>query len=108
MKGKPREQTDPSGDVFKDLHEAWISPDVDCQPLEETSVSITNGKVYSTTIKTATSATKDAPLDSPFEIPVGSVEVPPSIFWPAVSQSFNHRQQDAYSRQKAQRLSNGR
>ena len=71
--------------------ESWLAPDLNCEPLLETIQWLTDGKVYSTTTKTATSASQTPASDDLFAIPVGYTEVPPSIFSPAAGHGFSQK-----------------
>jgi len=101
---KSDDQTDPSnGEVVTTTVEAWLAPDLDCNPLEEISTWKHNGVLIETTRKIATSAIQEGPLASAFEVPAGSVEVPPSAFYQSLGEGYNQRQEDSYNRQKTLR-----
>lgn len=90
-------------ETLAEKRESWLAPDLNCEPLLETTQWLTNGKVYSTTTKTATSASQTPASDDLFAIPVGYTEVPPSTFWPAAGHGFSQKNVDAYNRDKALR-----
>ena len=86
--GKPQIQTTEDGDTLTNTEDRWVSPDLGCQALEETSTFAVNG-AKNTTTKIATSATREPPPDSMFEIPTGYPEVPPSLFLGAMGRGFS-------------------
>jgi hypothetical protein len=92
-----------NGDRVTVTTDAWLAPDLDCKALEEVVTWKHNDVLIQTTVKKATKATLEGPPESAFEVRAGSLEVPPSVFYPVLGQGFDQRQEDAYKKQKEQR-----
>lgn len=93
----------PAGNVLRHAEEAWVAPELNCQPLEKTETWTLDGQFDGVTRMTAFSAIAAEPNPSLFDLPEHPNEVPPSVFSPALGRNFTQRQEDGYLRDKAQR-----
>lgn len=95
-------QKSPAGnDDLIQKQESWLAPDLNCLHLLQTTTWTYNGRADGETTETATNAIAGEPDPALFQVPTNAVEVPPSVFYPAVGQTFAPKLETIYNNEKA-------
>jgi hypothetical protein len=96
------QQKSPDGkDDLIQKQESWLAPDLNCLHLLQTTTWTYNGQPDGETTETATNAITGEPDPALFQVPANSAEVPPSVFYPAIGQTFVPKLETIYNKEKA-------
>jgi hypothetical protein len=91
----------------RSTEESWLAPELNCQHLERKTAWTFNGQPDGVTTETADWGIAGEPDATLFERPENPVEVPPSIFYPALGKPFAPRMESMYIKEKAERAALG-
>ena len=102
------EQRSPDGnDSTVETRESWLARELNCQHLEQKITWTHNERPNGVTTEIADWAAAGEPDATLFELPENPLEVPPSVFYPALGRRFEPRMEAMYYKRKAQRAAAG-